>query len=98
MEYCEKCWERPVAIQVTKIINGEKTVTKLCRECAAQEGASLPFGQALLGLLGQEKPSVPPGGVKVPAKCPACGVEFAPSAMILFCRHCCPCCGAFRAA
>ena len=35
---CEVCRQKPATVQYTKIINGKKTVTHLCDECAREQG------------------------------------------------------------
>ena len=33
---CEKCGMNPVAVTLTKVINGKKSVVKLCASCAQE--------------------------------------------------------------
>jgi protein arginine kinase activator len=35
---CDECKERPANVHFTQIVNGQKTETHLCEECAAQKG------------------------------------------------------------
>jgi len=46
---CEKCQKRPAAVHMTKIINGEKTESNLCEECAQEsQGFNLGFNPNLI--------------------------------------------------
>ncbi len=39
--YCDDCKERPATVHFTQNIQGKKTETHLCEECAAKKGAVL---------------------------------------------------------
>lgn len=43
MMLCEKCQKRPATVYMTKIINGEKTESNLCEDCA-RENQDFNFG------------------------------------------------------
>jgi len=43
---CQDCNENPAVIVFTQIINNEKTVLRLCKECAEKRGLQAPLGSA----------------------------------------------------
>ena len=54
---CQDCNERPAAIVFTQIVNHEKTVLRLCKECAEKRGLQasfsspdFPIGELLAGM------------------------------------------------
>lgn len=74
---CERCGQRPAALQVTQIADGVRREHHLCEPCARQEGAFLNPALALANILGGLMPVEPPGtaaeeGDNGP-KCPECG-------------------------
>ncbi|MCP8971081.1 UvrB/UvrC motif-containing protein [Ectobacillus ponti] len=40
---CEECKTRPATLHFTKIVNGEKTETHICEQCAQEQGHSAMF-------------------------------------------------------
>ncbi|HOK29802.1 MAG TPA: hypothetical protein PLH42_04350, partial [bacterium] len=44
---CEICNQRDATVQYTRIVNGKKTVTHLCSECAREQGL-LSSGRSML--------------------------------------------------
>ena len=73
---CERCGQRPAALQVTEVKDGERREHHLCEPCARQAGALLPtlsLAHILGGLVPLESPE--DGGADAiggPA-CPECG-------------------------
>jgi protein arginine kinase activator len=58
---CQDCHERAAVIIFTQIINNEKTVLRLCKECAEKRGlqpplanANFPLGNLLAGMAEEE--------------------------------------------
>ena len=58
---CQDCHEKPAVIVFTQIINKEKTVLRLCKECAEKRGlqspladANFPLGNLLAGMAEEE--------------------------------------------
>ena len=54
---CQDCNERPATIVFTQIVNNEKTVLRLCKECAEKRGlktsipsSDFPIGDLLAGM------------------------------------------------
>lgn len=43
---CQDCNERPAMIVFTQIVNNEKTVLRLCHECAEKRGLKAPFSSS----------------------------------------------------
>jgi protein arginine kinase activator len=94
---CQECRKRPATVHVTRIVNGRKTETDLCEECAREQG-ELPFlaesqfsiQSFLAGILeqgAQTQASVKAGAAQ---RCLNCGLtyrEFARAGR-LGCSHC----------
>lgn len=60
---CQDCNERPALIVFTQIVNNEKTVLRLCKECAEKRGlqaplssSDFPIGELLAGMAEEEGP------------------------------------------
>ncbi len=80
--YCEECKLRPATVHVAQMINGQKTESHLCEQCASQKG-TIVFGDKQLSisnLLG----SFLGGNYAIPETmtpvqeivCPNCGTKF----------------------
>jgi len=81
---CQDCGERDSTVQVTQIINNEKIVLKLCKECAAKRGFHspldnnpFPLANFLAGMMTKEKPGKSSASITKPdLTCPHCGLTF----------------------
>ena len=81
---CQDCGERESKIHLTQIINNEKVVLNLCKECAAKRGFhspldNIPFPLAnfLAGMLGEEESTKGTKALTGPdLTCPNCGMTF----------------------
>ena len=81
---CHDCGERDGKVHLTQIVNNEKVVFHLCRECAAKRGFhspldNIPFPLAnfLSGMLTKEEPGHPEQTTVGPdLVCPNCGLSF----------------------
>jgi len=78
---CQECNKREASVHLTQIINNEKTVLSLCKECAAKKGfhspldnVPFPLSEILSGLIQQQysMSKEPP----VDLTCPKCGLSF----------------------
>jgi len=78
---CQECKKREATVHLTQIVNNEKTVLSLCKECAAKKGfhspldnVPFPLSEILSGLIQQDihqnKEPVPD------LTCPRCGLTF----------------------
>ena len=90
---CENCKKREATVFYEENINGRKKSFKLCPDCAAEKGVSIPdFGRAMLnfgsmfgggigGLLNAALPAFVPAGGRREARgerrCPVCGSTLA---------------------
>ena len=79
---CQDCNERPAAIVFTQIINNEKTVLRLCKECAEKRGLQPPFstsefpiGDFLAGMADEGSPAESEEIKKL--NCNRCGLTYA---------------------
>jgi protein arginine kinase activator len=81
---CQDCGKNESSVHLTQIINNEKVVLNLCRDCAAKRGfhspldnVPFPLANFLAGMMGTEKEE---GKALSPAlanlKCPNCGLSF----------------------
>ena len=84
MILCDECGQRPAAIHVTAIINGEKQDINLCHECASRRKEFSVHMSALADKLGMlfrqraEHATQQPESEPVPAvTCPTCGTTYA---------------------
>lgn len=77
MKVCERCGQRPAAIQVTEITDGVRREHHLCEQCARQEGAflnpALSLAHILGGLMPVEAPEAATDGRSAGPSCPKCG-------------------------
>ncbi|WP_232699763.1 UvrB/UvrC motif-containing protein [Brevibacillus daliensis] len=87
---CEECGTRPATLHVTKIINGEKTETHFCEQCAKDKGQFISglgnFGinNLLAGLLnfdpmtkGVNNPQLQQSTFSPATRCETCGLTYA---------------------
>ncbi len=83
--YCQNCKERPAAVHITKIVNGEKSELKLCQECAAKvQGETFNWEphfslNNLLSSLFEEADSTvsfAPRAGKQQERCNTCGLTY----------------------
>lgn len=95
---CEECGKREATVRFEQIVNGKRTVTNLCSECAQKKGIMNVFLQpsftinsllsALLGSQVKSAPALEPGVEE--KRCPVCGMtykDFARAGM-LGCSRC----------
>jgi protein arginine kinase activator len=83
---CQDCNSREANIHLTQIINNEKVVLNLCKECAEKRGFHSPFEQMPFPLAEIVSGMVGPAKVKKKGKksrddkpdkkCPNCGLTF----------------------
>lgn len=80
--YCEDCKQKPAAVHLTQVFNGNITQSHLCEECAAKKGGfifdpgnkfSIPN---LLSSIFGSSCSVDPAPVSQLVTCPNCGMSF----------------------
>lgn len=81
--YCEDCKQKPAAVHLTQVFNGNIMQSHLCEECAAKKGGfifdpsnnkfSIPN---LLSSIFGTNYSVDPAPVTQLATCPNCGMSF----------------------
>lgn len=99
---CQDCRKREAHVQITQIVNNEKTTLSLCKECAAARGfhsplenAPFPLAEILSGLA-ESLPQASAARSEDSLSCPGCGLKFEE-----FARHgrfgCGECYQAFRA-
>ncbi len=78
---CQDCKKQQATVHLTQIINNDKVVLSLCKDCAAKRGfhspldnVPFPLAEILSGLLQQQFPQK-----SEPAEdiiCPRCGLTF----------------------
>jgi protein arginine kinase activator len=79
---CQDCKKREAHVQITQIVNNEKTMLSLCKDCAAARGfhsplenAPFPLAEILSGLAQiTPKADIPISAGTV--SCPNCGLAF----------------------
>ncbi len=80
--YCEDCKQKPAAVHLTQVFNGNIMQSHLCEDCAAKKGGfifdpgnkfSIPN---LLSSIFGASCSVDPDPVSELANCPNCGTRF----------------------
>ncbi len=95
---CDECGKREATVHFEQVVNGRKTVTNLCQECAQKKGImnvflqpSFNISSLLSALLGSQIKSAPALGPGVEeTRCPVCGMtyrDFARAGM-LGCSRC----------
>ena len=79
---CQDCKKQPATVHLTQIINNEKIVLSLCKDCAAKRGfhspldnVPFPLAEILSGLI-QQQQIVEKKGKKDDLKCDGCGLTF----------------------
>lgn len=97
---CQDCNKKDATIHLTQIVNNEKVVLNLCKNCAEKRGFHSPFEQMPFPLAdivsGMVGPMMPTSEgeekqeVKSDMKCPNCGLTFSEFGKIgrLGCSHC----------
>ena len=79
---CQDCNENPAAIVFTQIVNNEKTILQLCKECAEKRGLQSPLGSAnfpigdLLAGMAEEEGKIETEEMKK-RTCVQCGLTYA---------------------
>ncbi|WP_102349353.1 UvrB/UvrC motif-containing protein [Bacillus sp. Marseille-P3661] len=83
---CQECHQNPASLHFTKIINGKKTETHLCEQCAREKGEMIAGGEfsinsLLSGLLNIDYPTTLAGANKnfeslQALQCSNCGLTF----------------------
>jgi len=81
---CQDCGERESTVRVTQIVNNEKVVLKLCKECAGRRGfhspldnTPFPLANFLSGMLTKDDSSLK--SISMSASdlvCPNCGLDL----------------------
>jgi len=96
---CQECHQNPASLHFTQIINGQKTETHLCEQCAREKGEIMSGGfsisNLLSGLLNLEYPlsstqtNKPFENIDA-VKCKQCGMTFQQFSKIgrFGCSHC----------
>ena len=79
---CQDCNKREAHVQITQIVNNDKTMLSLCKDCAAARGfhsplenAPFPLAEILSGLAQGMPKSGAPMSVST-VSCPNCGLAF----------------------
>ncbi len=79
---CQDCNKREAHVQITQIVNNDKTMLSLCKDCAAARGfhsplenAPFPLAEILSGLAHGIPESSGPMSVST-VSCPNCGLAF----------------------
>jgi protein arginine kinase activator len=81
---CQDCEKRDSSVKVTQIINNEKVVLNLCKECAAKRGfhspldnTPFPLANFLSSMMTKESSGKGSKSMTVPdLTCPSCGLTF----------------------
>lgn len=79
---CQDCNKREAHVQITQIVNNDKTMLSLCKDCAAARGFHSPLENApfpLAEILSGLAHSLPNAGAQTPVStvsCPNCGLAF----------------------
>lgn len=80
---CQICNEREATIKFTHIINGVKSETFLCRQCAEEKGMNNPFHamqplleQMILGMIQEKKTKAIRRASNSQKICTGCGLSF----------------------
>jgi protein arginine kinase activator len=78
---CQDCKKQQATVNLTQIVNNEKVVLSLCKDCAAQRGfhspldnVPFPLAEILSGLIHQQFAAKSEPGEEI--KCPNCGLTF----------------------
>ena len=83
---CQDCNKNEATIHLTQIVNNEKVVLNLCKNCAEKRGFHSPFEQmpfpladivsGMVGPIKSKKKLLGSSDVKVNITCPNCGLSF----------------------
>ncbi|QOS98599.1 UvrB/UvrC motif-containing protein [Brevibacterium sp. JNUCC-42] len=86
---CEECGKRPATLHLTKIVNGEKSETHICEQCAKDKGkyfsglGNFGLNNLLAGLLnfdpmnkGTNSQQVSQNTTSPPTRCETCGLTY----------------------
>jgi protein arginine kinase activator len=81
---CQDCGERESTVQVTQIVNNEKVVLNLCKECAGKRGfhspldnTPFPLANFLSGMLTKDATGKSSKSITLPdIACPNCGLTL----------------------
>jgi protein arginine kinase activator len=80
---CDECREQPATVMVTRIVNGEKTESCLCQECARKQNklgflsdTGFTFHNILAGLFEPEVVFPDAVSAKSKVRCANCGLSF----------------------
>ena len=78
---CHECNKREATVHLTQIVNNEKMVISLCKECAAQKGfhsplenVPFPLSEILSGIISQQFPLN--SEIESDLECPNCELTF----------------------
>jgi len=78
---CQDCKKQQATVHLTQIVNNEKMVISLCKDCAAKRGfhspldnVPFPLAEILSGIIQQQFPQKTEPIVDI--KCPHCGLTF----------------------
>ncbi len=81
---CDECGKREATVRFEQVVNGKRTVTNLCQDCAQKKGIMSVFLQQptfnisnlMSALLGSQlaTPSIAPAGEE--RRCPVCGMSY----------------------
>lgn len=81
---CEECGKHPAAVHISKVINGVKSESHLCHECAQSQGQlsfisepTFTFHNLLAGLFEPGKELKGTKVAKTKSRCSNCGLTFA---------------------
>lgn len=93
---CEECGKRPATVHVQKIVNGQRSESHLCQECATARGELSIFLQPfsvnslLSAMLGSETGAPRAVSSGKAARCSVCGLGYEDFARTgkLGCGHC----------
>lgn len=80
---CQDCNEQQATVHLTQIVNNEKMVLSLCKDCAAKRGfhspldnVPFPLAEILSGFIKQQFPATKDSTPVTDLKCPDCGLTF----------------------
>ena len=97
---CQDCHKNEATIHLTQIVNNEKVVLNLCKECAEKRGFHSPFdhtfplAQIVSSMTGKykakDKDDTGQAGPAADLRCPNCGLTFAEFGQVgrLGCAEC----------
>lgn len=82
---CDECGKKDATVRFEQVVNGKRTVTNLCQDCAQKKGImnvflhqpSFNISSLLSALLGSQitaTPALTAGGEET--RCPVCGLSY----------------------